>query len=65
MEADERRRNRALSAVRVVVEHVISGVKRCRIVKDVFRNRKEGFVDTVMNIACGLHNFRTDCRSNN
>jgi hypothetical protein len=64
-EADERRRNRALSAVRVVVEHAISGMKRCRIVKDIFRNRKEGFVDTVINIACGLHNFRTDCRSNN
>ena len=65
LEPDEQRRNRAVSAVRVVVEHAISGIKRCRIVKDVFRNRKEGFVDTVMKIACGLHNFRIDCRSNN
>ena len=58
----EKVRNSVISGVRVVVEHVISGVKRCRIVKDVFRNTKEKFDDLVMEIACGLHNFRTECR---
>ena len=54
--------NSIISGVRAVVEHVISGVKRCRIVKDKFRNTKNRFDDLVMEIACGLHNFRTECR---
>ena len=54
--------NRVIGSVRVGVEHVIAGVKRCRIVKDIFRN----YVldpDDVMSIACGLHNFRVRHRS--
>ena len=45
-----------------MVEHVIAGVKRCRIVKDVLRLTKDGIADLVMEIACGLHNFRVSCR---
>jgi hypothetical protein len=55
--------NRAVSSVRVGVEHVISGVKRCRIVSDILRHLKEGFNDLVMEVACGLHNFRELRRS--
>lgn len=51
-----------ISSVRVVVEHVIAGVKRCRIVKDVLRLTREGMADLVMEIACGLHNLRISCR---
>jgi hypothetical protein len=54
--------NRLISQVRVGVEQVISGVKRCHIVKAVFRNTKLGYDDTVMELACGLHNFRSHCR---
>lgn len=54
--------NHILSAGRVVVEHVISGVKRCRIVKDVLRLTREGISDLVIEIACGLHNLRVSCR---
>ena len=54
--------NRIMNSVRITVEHIISGIKRCRIVKDIFRNTKAGFDDLVMEIACGLHNLRTDCR---
>ena len=50
--------NRILSGVRIRVEHVIAGVKRCRIVKDTFRNTKEDFADLVMEVACALHNLR-------
>jgi len=57
-----RRHNLLLSRARVTVEHVLSGVKRSRIVSEEFRNRKCGFVDTVMELACGLHNFRTHHR---
>jgi hypothetical protein len=54
--------NRLCSSVRVVVEHVIAGVKRCRIVKDVLRLTTKGIADVVMEIACGLHNLRVSCR---
>jgi hypothetical protein len=54
--------NHLISSARVVVENVIAGVKRCRIVKDVLRLTTEGLSDLVMEIACGLHNFRVDCR---
>ena len=56
--AAEKAENQIISSIRVLVEHVISGVKRCRIVKDIFRNTKAFFADQVMEIACGLHNFR-------
>ena len=55
--------NRCLSSARVTVEHVIAGIKRYRIVKDVFRNWKSDFDDLVMLLACGLHNLRVAHRS--
>ena len=54
--------NHALSSLRIVVEHSLAGVKRCRIVKDVLRNTKAGFSDVVMEVACALHNLRLDFR---
>jgi hypothetical protein len=51
-----------LSGVRVVVEHGIAGVTRCRMVQDVLRLTKQGISDLVMEIACGLHNLRMACR---
>jgi len=51
-----------ISSVRIVVENVICGVKRCRIVKEVLRLTKEKISDVVMEIACGLHNLRVTFR---
>jgi hypothetical protein len=51
-----------LARIRVRVEHALAGVKRARIVKDVFRNTKEGISDRVMEAACGLHNLRVQNR---
>ncbi len=62
MSAGDKLLNRILSGVRVQVEHVLAGVKRCRIVKDVLRNTKAGISDLVMEIACALHNLRVNCR---
>ena len=56
--ADEKLLNRAVSSLRVEVEHQIGGIKRCQIVVQKFRNRKDHYVDDVMETACGLHNFR-------
>src|SRR5437870_2903872 len=55
----EKQTNRAIARVRVKVEHALAGVKRARIVKDVFRNTKEGDSDSALEAACGLHNLRT------
>ena len=54
--------NHLFSSARVVVENVIAGVKRCRIVKEVLRLTTAGISDLVMEIACGLHNLRVSCR---
>ena len=59
LSAEDKAANRLISSVRVVIEHLIAGVKRCRVVKDVFRNTKSGFDDLAMELACGLHNYRT------
>jgi len=61
--AQEKEQNSLISRIRIIVEHVICGIKRCRIVKEVFRNTKDRFDDLVMEIACGLHNFRTEQRT--
>lgn len=58
LSADEKIVNRAISSLRVEVEHQIGGVKRAQILVQKFRNRVVNFVDEVMETACGLHNFR-------
>ena len=54
--------NHLISSVRIIVEHVIAGVKRCRIVKEGLRLTTAGISDLVMEIAGGLHNLRVSCR---
>ncbi len=34
----EKAQKTILSSIRILIEHIISGVKRCRIVKDIFRS---------------------------
>ena len=59
---EDRFLNHLISSARVVVENVLAGVKRCRIVKEVLRLTTEGSSDLVMEIACGLHNLCVSCR---
>ena len=59
---DDKAENKMISSLRIRVEHVIAGVKRCRIVHAIFRNTKAQFDDLVMEMACGLHNFRATVR---
>lgn len=54
----EKDKNREISRERVEIEHQIGGIKRCKIVTDIFRNRKDYYGDDVFETACGLHNFR-------
>ena len=54
----EKEVNQRLSSIRVVIEHLISGAKRLRIVKEELRLKVENISDDLMEIACGTHNFR-------
>lgn len=54
--------NTKKSSVRVLVENALAGVKRLRIVTDVFRNRKKNFDDQTMLLACGLWNYHLDMK---
>ena len=58
--AEQKEQNRHFSKESIRVEHSIGGVKVFSIVRNVFRNMREGFDDMVMETACGLHNLRCD-----
>ena len=47
----------------MIIEHIIAGVKRLRIVKEELRLKVRGIADDLMEIACGTHNFRTKFRA--
>jgi hypothetical protein len=49
--------NKALSRVRILVEHAIGGIKRYNILVHRFRNHKANFDDDVVGICAGLWNF--------
>ena len=50
--------NRRIARRRVRIEHVNSGVKRCRIVHDTCSLRNARVRDLIMEVCCALHNFR-------
>jgi hypothetical protein len=54
----DKQRNQEIARERVEIEHQIGGIKRCNIVVHPLRTRTPHFTDTVMEVACGLHNFR-------
>jgi DDE superfamily endonuclease len=49
--------NKALSQVRIFIEHAIGGMKRSNILVHVFRNRKADFEDDAVGICAGLWNL--------
>lgn len=58
--SEEKEQNTLIAKGRIGVEHSIGGVKTFGIVRDIYRNMKQGFEDLVMETACGLHNLRID-----
>ena len=60
---EQKQANKEISSFRILVEHAIGGVKKCRIVKERFRCHRLGFDDLVMVLACGLHNFRISLKT--
>lgn len=63
LSAAQKQSNGEISRQRVVVEHAIGGVKTWRIVKEQIRSWCHLLRDRVMYLACGLHNFRLQCRA--
>ncbi len=49
--------NKALSQVRIFIEHAIGGMKRYNMLVHVFRNRKADFEDDAVGICAGLWNL--------
>ena len=50
--------NQLIASIRIVVEHAIGGMKRCRILKDVIRIYSPIIRDSVIETCAALHNFR-------
>lgn len=53
----ERAWNKRVSKKRVIIENAFAGVKRLKIMSDIFRNIKSGFSDNAFFVSCGLWNF--------
>jgi hypothetical protein len=60
---EQKELNRFISSIRVKIEHAFSGVKRLKIVRDTIRLHGHTAKDEMMEIAVGLHNFRTSKRA--
>jgi hypothetical protein len=54
---EQKAMNKALSQIRIFVEHAIGGMKRYNILVHRFRNHKENFEDDVIGICAGLWNL--------
>ena len=54
---EEKASNRVLASQRVVVEHVIGGMKRYRVLSNRVRSRQWSGYDTRVEVCAGLWNF--------
>ena len=59
----QKQENQLIASVRIVVEHAIGGVKRCRIVKEIIRIYDTTIRDRVVEDCAALHNFRVAQRN--
>jgi hypothetical protein len=56
--------NKWVSKIRVKIEHTIASIKNFRKVKEKFRGRLYAREDTVMLVACALHNLKLRIKQN-
>lgn len=55
---EQKKFNKWVSSIRVKIEHIIASVKIFRKVKEKFRGRLYAREDTIMLVACALHNLK-------
>lgn len=53
---EEKKENRIISGVRIVIEHAINGIKRFQAISGIYRNRK-GQDDEMIKVCAGLWNL--------
>jgi len=53
----QKQENKQLAKEKVVCENGFAGVKRYKVVSDIYRNRVSDFDDKLMLTACGLWNL--------
>jgi hypothetical protein len=56
---EEKKENRRIAKVRVLSEHVIRDLKRFKIIRDTYRNRRKR-VDLRLNLIAGIYNLELD-----
>lgn len=61
---EQKKYNKWVSKIRVKIEHVIASVKIFRKVKEKFRSRLYTREDTIMLVACALHNLKLRVKQN-
>jgi hypothetical protein len=61
---EQEKYNKWVSKIRVRIEHTIASIKIFRKVKEKFRGRLFAREDTVMLVACGLHNLKLKIKLN-
>lgn len=57
---EQKQENRAISGIRIVVEHAINGIKRFGAMSSTYRNRK-GQDDSMIYLCAALWNFHLQC----
>lgn len=60
----QKQENQLIASIRIVVEHAIGGIKRCRIIKEIIRIYNSVIRDRVIETCAALHNFRVAHRPN-
>jgi hypothetical protein len=58
----QQERTRLSARIRMVMEPIMAGRNRCRLVKAMFRHTTAQYDDLVMESACGWHTLRVHCR---
>ena len=64
LSSEQQEYNKWVSKIRVKIEHTIASIKIFRKVKEKFRGRLFAREDTVMLVACGLHNLKLKVKQN-
>lgn len=59
----QKQENQLIASIRIVVEHAIGGLKKCRIIKEIIRIYNADIRDRVVETCAALHNFRLSCRN--
>lgn len=59
----QKEHNKQVSQTRILVEHAIGSMKFFKILREDYRNRRDGFDDLSIEICAGLHNLYVKVKS--